>query len=99
MHVKTVLILPNWHSPVVLCQYGNVPETAEQVVSDSAWERSREQGCTGDLGMKEDERVRSGRGAGKGRGNAGNGVGSTEHRAGGTRAKYKAHWAGASAEE
>ena len=65
MH-KNYINTPNWRSLAVLCQYRNVPDTAEQVVNGSVWERSREQGCTGTLGMKDDECVLPGRGAGTG---------------------------------
>lgn len=61
---RIILILPDWHSPIVLCQYKNVPETAEKVANNSAREWGGGKGCIGELGMK-DECVLPGRDGGK----------------------------------
>lgn len=61
---RIILILPDWHSPIVLRQYKNVPETAEKVANNSAWEWGGGKGCIGELGMK-DECVLPGRDGGK----------------------------------
>lgn len=52
--IRIILILSNWHSPIVLCQYKNVPETAEKVAQNSAWEWGREKAAQGQLGMRMD---------------------------------------------
>lgn len=44
--IRIILMLPNWHSAIVLCQYKNVPETAEKGANNSAWEWSGGEGCT-----------------------------------------------------
>lgn len=60
MPTRIILILPKWRSPIVLCQYTNVPETSEEVANNSAWEWGGGEGHMGALGRK-DEYLPSGR--------------------------------------
>lgn len=52
--IRIILILPNWHSLILLCQYKNVPETAEKGANNPSGSGGGEKAAQRQLGMKEE---------------------------------------------
>lgn len=65
MPTRIILILPDWHAPIVLCGYKHVPETSGKVANNPARVWGGEEGHTGALG-RADECLSAGRDGGRG---------------------------------